>query len=221
MRKGLTIGELLVAMAIIGVIAALVVPGFLKDYHKKLYTTQLKKSYEMIFTAVEQACTDNSVSAFSLTGYASANNPTKWKEFLNKYFKVVDDAGTSSTDIFNTQYRTMTNTNTYQALSSTGIESSAAKARLKSGEAIAMYCKTLNNSDVKNVCYITLDINSVADPNIGGRDMFRFSIDADNNQVYGATDYTNCQPDAATPKADAGGHGCLDRIIRNNWVMDY
>ena len=34
MRKGLTIGELLVTMAIIGVIAALVIPGFLKDYHK-------------------------------------------------------------------------------------------------------------------------------------------------------------------------------------------
>ncbi|HAS93252.1 MAG TPA: dolichyl-phosphate-mannose--protein mannosyltransferase, partial [Cyanobacteria bacterium UBA10660] len=48
MRKGLTISELLVAMAIIGVIAVLVIPGFLKDYHKKLYTTQLKKTYGMI-----------------------------------------------------------------------------------------------------------------------------------------------------------------------------
>ena len=37
MKKALTIGELLITMAIIGTIATLVLPGFLKDYHKKLY----------------------------------------------------------------------------------------------------------------------------------------------------------------------------------------
>ena len=34
MKKALTIGELLITMAIIGTIATLVLPGFLKDYHK-------------------------------------------------------------------------------------------------------------------------------------------------------------------------------------------
>lgn len=43
MRKALTVGELLVAMTIIGVIAVLVIPGFLTDYHKKIYTTRLKE----------------------------------------------------------------------------------------------------------------------------------------------------------------------------------
>ena len=47
MRKALTVGELLITMAIIGVIAMLVLPGFLKDYHNRLYTTRLNKSYEI------------------------------------------------------------------------------------------------------------------------------------------------------------------------------
>ena len=55
MRKALTVGELLITMAIIGVIAMLVLPGFLKDYHNRLYTTRLKKSYEQISDALERA----------------------------------------------------------------------------------------------------------------------------------------------------------------------
>ena len=55
MKKALTIGELLITMAIIGTIATLVLPGFLKDYHKKLYTARLKKTVEMLENAVNQA----------------------------------------------------------------------------------------------------------------------------------------------------------------------
>ena len=43
MKKALTIGELLITMAIIGTIATLVLPGFLKGYHKKLYVTRLMR----------------------------------------------------------------------------------------------------------------------------------------------------------------------------------
>ena len=73
MRKALTIGELLVTMTIIGVIAALVLPGFLKDYHKRIYTTKLKKTYEILDNAINQACTDNNVSYFYQTPYATYN----------------------------------------------------------------------------------------------------------------------------------------------------
>ena len=64
MKKALTIGELLITMGIIGVIAMLTLPGFIQDYHKRVYTTKLKKSVEMIENAVNQACADNNVSYF-------------------------------------------------------------------------------------------------------------------------------------------------------------
>ena len=71
MRKALTIGELLITMAIIGVIAMLVLPGFLKDYHNRLYTTRLKKSYEQISDALERASIDSNVSYFGQTRYVT------------------------------------------------------------------------------------------------------------------------------------------------------
>lgn len=208
MRKGLTIGELLVTMAIIGVIAALVIPGFLKDYHKKLYTTKLHKSYEMLFSAIETACNDNNVSSFSQTPYAS-DDSTKWIEFLNKYFKTVTPATTSATGIFNNTYRLLSNTNQTGA---TSMEGTAAKAKLKGGESIALYCFSPTANTRR--CHITLDINGIDEPNIGGRDMFRFSIDADNNHVLAIGSSNTCGN-------DAGGHGCLNKIIEAGWVMEY
>ena len=165
MRKGLTIGELLITMAIIGVIAALVIPGFLKDYHKKLYTTKLHKSYEMLFSAIETACNDNNVSAFSQTPYAS-NDPNKWIEFLNTYLKTASPASISATDVFNPTYRIL-NKGTDGA---TAMEANSAKAKLKSGEAIALYC--FSPTPTTRRCHITLDINGKDEPNIGGRDMY-------------------------------------------------
>ena len=215
MRKGLTISELLVAMTVIGVIAILVVPGFLKDYHKKLYTTQLKKTYGMIYSAIEEACGDYNVTAFSQTPYFTA--PAKQGEFLNKYFKVVKPADNTITNKFNPTYRSLTNTDIEKTIA---IESSAAKVTLKSGEAIGLYC-FLSSSVPKRRCHVTVDVNSTDGPNIGGRDMFRFTIDADTNDLYGATGWTQCQPDAGTPTGDEVGHGCLARIMKDNWVMIY
>ena len=218
MRKGLTISELLVAMAIIGVIAVLVIPGFLKDYHKKLYTTQLKKTYGMIYSAIEEACSDYNVTAFSQTTYFTATaNTEKQGEFLNKYFKVVKPADNTITNKFNPTYRSLTNTDIGQPIA---IESSAAKVTLKSGEALGLYCFS-SNSAPKRRCYVTVDINSTDGPNIGGRDMFRFTIDADTNDLYGVTGWTQCQPDGSKPTGDEGGHGCLARIMKDNWVMNY
>lgn len=215
MRKGLTISELLVAMAIIGVIAVLVIPGFLKDYHKKLYTTQLKKAYGMIYSAIEEACSDYNVTAFSQTPYFTATaNTVQQGEFINKYFKVVKPADSTTAEKFNATYRSLTDTDTEKALA---IEDSAAKATLKSGEALGLYCFSADTAP-KHRCYVTLDVNATDGPNIGGRDMFRFTIDADSNELYGATDYSQCNPPAT---GDEGGHGCLARIIKDNWVMEY
>lgn len=221
MRKGLTISELLVAMAIIGVIAVLVIPGFLKDYHKKLYTTQLKKTYEMLYTAVEEACSDYNVTAFSQTPYYTANgNTAQVKAFLNKYFKTTRPAKNLSLNIFNSTYRSLTDTDKEESWTKTGLSIYVPKTTLKSGEAIGIACKN-QDTEPKHSCDIFVDVNATAGPNIGGRDMFAFKLNADTNEIYDA-DWTACQPDlASNATGDPGGHGCLSRIIKDNWVMLY
>ena len=207
MRKALTIGELLVTMSIIGVIAALVLPSFMKDYHKKIYTSKLKKTYEILENAINQACTDNNVSYLAQTQYSKTGKANQ-QEFLNKYFK---KASANATFPFAATYKVI-NTG---ASGGSGIESDSAYAKLASGEAIALSCSPYTyNGTTKQECIISVDINSTDGPNIGGRDFFRFRIDTTNNKIMSHNTSSDCGNDQY-------GHGCFTKILENNWTMDY
>lgn len=201
MRKALTVGELLVTMTIIGVIAVLVIPGFLKDYHKKLYTTKLKKVYEMLSEAVERSCVDSNVSYFQQTTYSQSSKASQ-QAFLDKYFK---KASIDRTFPFAPQYGKINSAGT----GGSGIEANAAYAKLAGGEAIAIAC----DSAIAE-CVVTVDINSQDGPNIGGRDFFRFRIDSQKNTIMSHSGAGVCG-------SDQYGHGCLNRLIQDNWIMEY
>lgn len=199
MRKALTVGELLITMAIIGVIAMLVLPGFLKDYHNRLYTTRLKKSYEQISDALERASIDSNVSYFAQTKYI-----TNTQEFLQNYFKVSKKiAGAAFAD----SYRTISNVENNDGESITS-NISGATIKLQGGETISMDCESIS------ICTILLDINAADGPNVGGRDLFTFKINAAKNEIYDGNT-------AATCGTDKLGTGCLQKIINDNWKMTY
>lgn len=201
MRKALTVGELLVAMTIIGVIAMLVLPSFLKDYHKKLYTARIKKVYEMVSEAVERACVDSNVSYFQQTTYSQSNKDAQ-QAFLNKYFK---RASSNTAFPFAAQYGSIQGTET----EAPDVKENTANAKLAGGEALAILCE-----HDKAQCTVYVDINSLEGPNIGGRDFFQFKIDSNSNTIISKSTSGKCS-------SDPSGEACLDLLIKNNWIMEY
>lgn len=199
MRKALTIGELLVTMTIIGVIATLVLPGFLKDYHKKIYVTKLKKTYEMLDSAVNQACADNNVSYLSQTKY-SVSNKDYQQEFLDKYFKTT----AAKTNPFSSEYKKLSSGD----VGTVSLVANHGWAKLASGEAVSYYC----GSD--DYCVFRVDINSTDGPNIGGRDFFALFINKKTNKIYDEYEENNCG-------ANVYGEGCFAKILKDNWTMEY
>ncbi len=223
MKKALTIGELLITMAIIGTIATLVLPGFLKDYHKKLYVTKLKKTVETLENAINQACIDNNVSYFYQTPYAKVNDGTEARKFINKYFKVSND---NNTYPFANEYGIL---NTGAKLD-TGLNRSGGHvwAKLESGEAISFLCFNMPN----HACVLRVDINSLDGPNIGGRDYFSLYININTNEIYDVNDASKCggrakqenEDDEDYEKQIKGanrGEGCYARLLQDNWEMKY
>jgi len=197
-RKAMTIGELLITMTIIGVIAVLVLPGFIKDYHNKVYLTKLKKVYEMVDTAINQACVDSSTSTFAQTKYASgANNQL----FINTYFK---KASGTNTNPFSSSYKIL---NTKEDKSA-GVTSGDGYAKLAGGEAVSFGCSA------GDYCIVHVDVNSLNAPNIAGRDFFVMYIDKTTNEVYDINSSDKCG-------TDVYGSGCLSKIMEDNWEMKY
>ena len=148
MKKALTIGELLITMGIIGVIAMLTLPGFIQDYHKRVYTTKLKKSVEMIENAVNQACADNNVSYFYQTPYVNtADGGKHQQDFIDRYFK---KAGGNNKNPFATKYQVLST----GKVENLNLVSEHGWAKLAGGEALSFYCA---NGNV-GFCVFRIDI---------------------------------------------------------------
>lgn len=204
MKKALTIGELLITMGIIGVIAMLTLPGFIQDYHKRVYTTKLKKSVEMIENAVNQACVDNNVSYFYQTPYVNtADSGKHQQDFIDKYFK---KAGGDNKNPFATKYKVLETGKEIDI----NLATQHGWAKLAGGEALSLFC-TGGNADF---CVFRIDINSTDGPNIGGRDFFAIYLNKKTNKIYDEEPSSNCVKSQY-------GEGCFGKLLENNWEMNY
>lgn len=201
MRKALTIGELLVTMSIIGVVAILVLPTFLESYENRVHVTKLKKAVGMIENAVIQACAENNVSYFYQTQFGdhSATADAQAK-FLQQYFKVVN-----TTNNFG-KYSTLGGT-----VKKIDEANDRANVELASGEMIGMTCPASANH-----CIFLIDTTSSKKPNIFGRDFFEIWLDKKTNRLYDG------YKDAAEKCTDSeNARGCYARILNDNWEMRY
>ncbi len=221
MKKALTTAELLVALTIVGVIATLVLPVLIHDYYNKIYVSKLKKTYNLLTNAIEQACVDNSVSNFGLTEYARSG---KEENFIERYFPV-----SRKENAFADKYRKITQT-TYNLAANYKVQNTTyTPYSLRGGQAVYMKCATnFAGTETFKRCYFIVDINGKDSPNQAGRDIFTFLINQTTNNVYDYSDTndTNCKNNSrsiALPDVtlNLNGAGCFYRILSNNWTMKY
>lgn len=211
MKKAFTTAELLISLMVIGVIAALVIPVFTKDYNTRIRTAAIKDSFATIMSAVQRSCADKNVSYFSQTGYMDSAESRS--EFLKKYLR--GKMENNETKKFASSYTSLS-----------GLTGSFSGEftyfTMQSGAALAMNCRSaalrkfqngvLVLDSTQKVCTFYMDTNGKSGPNKGGIDMFTFHIGSNSNDVAILN----------TPvcKYNALGDNCLYQLIRNDWDID-
>ena len=101
-RQGFTLAEVLITLAIIGIVAAMTIPTLISSYKKKEYSTKLKKFYSMMTQAIQLSTIENGpVSSWSYP-VDSAGNPDieNLKTFWSTYFASFVKTSSSSEEIF-------------------------------------------------------------------------------------------------------------------------
>ena len=111
---GFTLAEGLIAMAIVGVIAALTIPGIVANYQTQSYLTGLKKAYADLQQNLSIMQADNyrikRLNASMLArGYVGFGNTGKTidetaGQFLKTYYKINRDCGTDTQPCFADAY---------------------------------------------------------------------------------------------------------------------
>ena len=225
-----TLAEVLVTLAIIGVVSAMTVPTLMQNHQRKTYVTQLHQVYNLFQQAFMQYMNDKNALALNEAGLTSVDEVTN---FMQNYFKVVKSCSTTFKDCFYD--------GTYKNLNGTALQTgsyfNAGGARcfvIASGASICLEHVNWHTS----YGHITIDTNGKKGPNIAGRDLFFVtfyrdgSIDEDGIPPSCRTSGTGCASGKTMPqdvRAAAGttcssrtdAKGCFGLLLNNNWEMDY
>ncbi len=172
-KAAFTFGEVLITLAIIGIVAAMTIPTLINNYQKKVLKTQFMQTYALISQAVGLMKADEQLS--SLYDYYIAFNPTngfyRENQFKQEFFKCVKVQQKSvSPSKMPTYYtydgsRVFTSDGSYVVYKPDLILANGAYLRLS-------IAGSLDGRGIR----FNVDINGAKGPNRSGHDVFVFQI---------------------------------------------
>lgn len=194
-RKAFNFAEVMITMTVIGVVAALTMPGLVAHYHEKEYVAQLEKALSQFEQAMQNImfrheCTDiDCTGVFSSTSSDSAWN-TKFEEEMVKSIKIVRIAKTGEAMMPSITSKYLKPKDTPLTTNDDWRSTSGFKFMTPDGvfylvepkgcvQVAHQYISTINNLCAE----VLIDVNSERRPNQYGRDIFKFIV-AQNGHLY-------------------------------------
>ena len=210
MKKAFTLNELLIAVAIIGIILIITVPIVFSHFNKKSQVAGLQRVYTAVTNAVKLMMIDERVKSIAKSSLYFEDGDTVEATagaFLKKYFNVTKDCETEPGECFAASYVNL---------------NKEAVSLPADGEAYCVATSTnvsicLIPPAASKAARVLVDVNGPARPNIAGRDLFLFYIYGDGfigDRVSNSDTTEEC-------RSNTYGSGCFNRIINADWSMDY
>ncbi len=164
MKKGFTLAEVLITLAIIGVVAALTIPSVIQNYKKIQTVTQLKKVYSALSNTTNLAILDHGpITSWEVGSWNGDASVAFADTYLIPYLKVSKNCGT--------EISANCGMEAYKLNGAPYIfDRNFARFYLTDGTLIALI--TINGEYKYAVIYV--DINGKKKPNTFGKDIFVF-----------------------------------------------
>lgn len=248
---GFTLSEMLVAIAIVGIIVALTVPNIINSYQKQSYATSIKKAYVDLQQNLEllqaedyrkKGLSKSILNRGKVSEDAEDNKTVEETagKFIHNYYKINKDCKTDSTGCFARKYGTINGdsdkefscSDGYSVLLANGFAICIIPPRIEvKTEETCNGSICMQNSVEKKYpnATVAVDINGSNEPNIGGRDMFTFNIYED----FTIDEISPDEIKAASARDSRDnlfmktclssyvGVGCFGKLLNDNWVMNY
>ena len=186
-KSGFTLAEVLIALAVVGIIAVLVLPVVTTRAQNKVFETAYETQVKNLLNSLQALpIVENSTS---IDGTMMFTNNANLEDFastsgtyIQKYMKVSKYCGNTPEGCFAGNYTEFKN-NTKSVYSTSNIK--GACAVLKNGVSI---CLRPAQRDENGNGFVSgyFDLNGKKGPNVYGRDLRSFLIDIDDATVYNA-----------------------------------
>lgn len=223
LKVGFTLAEVLITLAIIGVVAAITVPSMMQSTQKQEYVSALKKAYASVYQAYNLMLADNGGDATAvITGITHADD-AKFLNELAKYLKVQKNCGIAMGCWYTTPLNWLNGTQNDADWDSSH-NNKFGKAILADGSMVLIdiwneTCSGTAGSLNSSICgNFQIDINGAKGPNTLGRDYFLFRITKTGIYPIGALDDSySCD---ATTAETITNYGCAAKVLTEG-AMNY
>ncbi len=217
-KRGFTLAEVMVALALVGVIASLTIPTFVSSSRNRANAAKLATTVTAVETAFTTMISSEAVNDLSETNFAETPSEAN----LSRFFKLSGSAEDLET-FYNDEAPFVT-------LNRAGSQPPVSSVFQSKNGALLIY----NADDVEpseednhpgSIGQLSIDVNGNALPNVWGRDVFFFRIGYDG-MLYpaGGDIFALMDENGANMLCEDGGtknQGCTARLIENNYEIDY
>ncbi len=181
--SGFTLAEVLITLAIIGVVAALTIPSVVRNYQERQIVTQLKKAYSSLSQAFNLAVLQNGdPTGWDLIGMNSAQGNKNLRDKMVPYLKTIKICQDGE-KCFSDKRRDLNGVERSISLNDANV---CSNIQLSDGTmaAFRVWDKDCKLSNM--YCgQITVDLNGYKQPNQLGRDIFAFYVLQDRIKPFG------------------------------------
>ena len=198
-KRAFTLTELLIALGIIGTIAALCIPSLMTTINNKSLAIQLQNNV----AAVQQAIANQKIikNTKDMSETAFANETDFYALFQSS--KGETCSASSTTKCWGDSYRVIGG-----GAPSYELVPEGNAIRLKNGATIAYMTGNGDAYGNKQLCEIFIDVNGADEPNIVGRDLFAFFI-SKNGTISGNR---SVNPGTCDTPSE-----CFNALVKNNY----
>lgn len=214
MKKAFTLAEVLLVLAVIGVVAALTIPTLIQKVNNDQYISRLKKTYSLLSQATNMLYTENN-GLDNLAVWSPDNQNSNIMNTFSTKLNVIKSCYGTTGCFANTMYKQVNNS------AGTSYDTSlTSRLVLADGSTVAFSdstgsCNFTPNSGnaitplLSSTCaQIYVDVNGPNPPNVNGRDLFTFWVTKTGLVPMGsANDGSECT---------TIGLGCANKVLTEN-----
>ncbi len=233
-KRAFTLTELLIALGIIGAIAAVSIPSLMSNINNRVLASQLKNTVVGIQQIIDEQLTRNNTTSLSDTDFGKGpsyvlvgvneSGVANAKDSTNFSVSKICPAGTAYANC----WKITTDATPYKWLTGADLRmNDSLTIKLKSGALISYFSTTsapftYEGTIDKVIGAFDIDVNGNEGPNIAGRDFYSFYITdkgkiVDNyynsENVLLSTKQTACQKGSA--------YACFGAVVDDGWRINY
>lgn len=241
-NKGFTLTEVLLTLAIVGVVMALTAPSLMTNMSKKTITVSLARAVSIIETGMTNiiyeaqrqsddgepfsglsAITVGDITGGSNSKYLTANGNGYYFEQTNSYLQVQADSS----------YNTSNITGFGGASIASAVLSNLSPYKFENQNSVVLFQTVSANSAADDetdiIARVIIDANGSDNPNQFGKDIFLFGLTNGGKLIpagvaaYYAFDKNAVKDACASSNSSAPGNGlsCAARVMADKWEINY